>query len=246
MSESQLWPDDVARYTSQIVAAYCERNGVDTGHMQDVAVAISKALVGISASSPTQKAKRAASTAGVAEPQGAMRFADQGRRARSEHLGSAPVHAGGAAALAVPARRRLAMQPGHPNRGLEPNAVATAASACDQLLSELRVVGNLPTMPSRENIASRTACLAQKGEDDVARSKKAGMAELTPHNVVSLALARAARPHLKEWLCVRQARFVTRPNPEAASDLEELALRLLEGSLENDEAAAGMGDQASK
>ena len=132
------------------------------------------------------------------------------------------------------------MQPGHPNRGLEANAVATAASACDQLLSELRVVGNLPTRPSRENIASRLACLAQKGEDDVARSKKAGMAVLAPHNVVSLALARATRPHLKEWLCVRQARFVTRPNPEAASDLEELALRLLEGSLENDEAAAGM------
>jgi hypothetical protein len=101
-------------------------------------------------------------------------------------------------------------------------------------------------MPSRENIASRTACLAQKGEDDVARSKKAGMAELTPHNVVSLALARAARPHLKEWLCVGQARSVTRPNPEAASDLEELALRLLVGSLENDEAAAGMSDQASR
>jgi hypothetical protein len=201
MSESQPLPDDVARYTSQIVAAYCERNGVDICGMQDVAVAISKALVAISASSPSQKAEQAANTAGRAEPQGAIRFADERPRARPEHLGSAPVHAGGGTALAVPARRRLAMQPGHPSRGLQPNAVATAASACDQLLSELRVVGNLPTMPSRENIASRIVCLPQKGEDDVARSKKAGMAELAPHNVVSLALARAARPHRKEWLC---------------------------------------------
>jgi hypothetical protein len=126
MSQSQPLRDDVARYTSQIVAAYCERNGVDICGMQDLAVAISKSLVAISASSPSQKAEQAANTAGRAEPQGAIRFADERPRARPEHLGSAPVHAGGGAELTDPGRRSPADITGHAAHNVVSLALARA------------------------------------------------------------------------------------------------------------------------
>ena len=124
MSETQALPASVARYTSQIVAAYCERNGVNISDMEDVAVAISKTFVGIAAQfSATAVAQKSASTAERAEPQKTIRFPEE-RLNRSGYPGTAAVGAGGSATLAVPGGRDPAVQPAHPNLALEPEAAA--------------------------------------------------------------------------------------------------------------------------
>jgi hypothetical protein len=193
MSETQALPANVARYTSQIVAAYCERNGVNISDMEDVAVAISKAFVGIAAQfSATAVAQKSASTAERAEPQKTIRFLEE-RLNRSGYPGTAAVGAGGSATLAVPGGRDPAVQPAHPNLALEPEAAAAAASAYDQVLSELDGLSDLTTPRCREMIACKIIAAAEDGEDRVGRLKKAGKAGLAQNNVVSLAFVRAAR-----------------------------------------------------
>jgi hypothetical protein len=90
------------------------------------------------------------------------------------------------------------VQPAHPNLALEPQAVAAAALAYDQVLAELRDGGKLPTMPCLEIIASKIINAVEEGEADVARLKKAGKAGLAQKNVVSLALVRAAQSQRSE------------------------------------------------
>jgi hypothetical protein len=190
MSRTQLSGEELAKLTSQIVGAFCEKNPFEASELPGVIAAVAQALQELNSAAPVHRAalvpdrSRASVLRGLKAPLRGVQVGEIRSTIQPE-----PVSGTGAAlSKGRPIMRNFQ------TLAIDPAAVRAVSSAYNDAMSDIeKGSGYLPSTSCRRRIAGRMIAAAADGEGNARRLKEVGLAALRDGNVVPLWLTISAR-----------------------------------------------------